>query len=128
MEAGTFLWGCCWGWGEEVGVGVREVLGFWSVRLGFSFSVLTVSTEIRLLFDLLLTLLLLGVALQLRPRRYSSAGFRKIPAVAPTRSLEVPRSDEAVPVTGSQRLFSINTGLLRYLQGLSVCCSFYVCE
>lgn len=56
-----------------------------------------------------------GVALRLRPRRYSSAGFRKIPVVAAAMSVEVPRSEDMVPVTGSQRRFSMRMGLLRYL-------------
>lgn len=61
----------------------------------------------------LLVVLLLGVPLRLRPRRYSSAGLRKIPDPAPIMSVLVASSEDAVPVTGSQRRFSIKIGLVR---------------
>lgn len=41
--------------------------------------------------------------LRSRPLRYSAAGFRKMPVVASIRSVDVPRSEEVMPVTGSQR-------------------------
>ena len=44
-----------------------------------------------------------GAALRLRPLRYSSAGFRKIPVLLWTISDVVPSSDDVTPVTGSQR-------------------------
>jgi hypothetical protein len=67
------------------------------------------------LCDLLLALLFsdLGALLRLRPCRYFSAGFRKIPDEAPIRSVLVPSREDAVPVTGSHRRFSIKIGLER---------------
>jgi hypothetical protein len=76
-------------------------------------SALDLALYIWALCGLLLLLLLLGVVPRLRPRRYSSAGFRKIPAAAPAMSVPIPISEEAVPVTGSQRRFSIKTGFER---------------
>ena len=62
---------------------------------------------------LLVSALLPGVALRLRPLRYSSAGFRKIPAPLWAMSDAVPISDDVVPVTGSQRWFSMRMGFGR---------------
>ena len=66
-----------------------------------------------LLLLLLLTFLLPGVALRLRPLRYSSAGFRKMPVPLWIMSDVVPISDDVVPVTGSQRWFSMRMGFER---------------
>jgi hypothetical protein len=76
-----------------------------------------VSGSVWALCDLLLLLLLgcLGALLRLRPWRYFSAGFRKIPDEASSRSALVPSREEVVPVTGSHRRFSIKIGLERYL-------------
>ena len=49
----------------------------------------------------------------LRPLRYFSTGFRKIPDEAPIRSVPVPSREDAVPVTGSHRRFSIKIGFER---------------
>ena len=56
-----------------------------------------------LLLLLLAIVLLPGAALRLRPLRYSSAGFRKMPVPLWTISDVVPSSDDVIPVTGSQR-------------------------
>lgn len=56
-----------------------------------------------LLLLLLAVVLLPGAALRLRPLRYSSAGFRKMPVPLWTISDVVPSSDDVIPVTGSQR-------------------------
>jgi hypothetical protein len=52
---------------------------------------------------LLAVVLVPGAALRLRPLRYTSAGFRKIPVLLWTISDVVPSSDDVTPVTGSQR-------------------------
>jgi hypothetical protein len=65
------------------------------------------------LCDLLALFSVLGALLRLRPRRYFSAGFRKIPDEAPIKSVLVPSREDAVPVTGSHRRFSIKIGLER---------------
>lgn len=66
-----------------------------------------------LLLLLLVGFLLLGAALRLRPLRYSSAGFRKMPVPLWIMSDVVPINDDVVPVTGSQRWFSMRMGLER---------------
>ena len=62
---------------------------------------------------LVVVALLPGAALRLRPLRYSSAGFRKIPVPLWTMSDAVPINDDVVPVTGSQRWFSMRMGFER---------------
>lgn len=120
MEPATLGFGCddsdrgwvCRGSGSGFDVGAVCLL------LGVSGRALLAESTLGLAFDacgLLLLLLLPGVALRLRPRRYSSAGFKKIPAVAPAMSVPIPIREEAVPVTGSQRRFSIKIGFERYL-------------
>lgn len=81
--------------------------------LGVPGCALLAESALGLALGLLLLLLLPGVALRLRPRRYSSAGFRKIPAVASAMFAVIPMTEEVVPVTGSHRRFSINTGFER---------------
>ena len=66
-----------------------------------------------LLLLLLVGALLPGVALRLRPLRYSSAGLRKMPVPFWTMSDAVPINDDVVPVTGSQRWFSMRMGFER---------------
>lgn len=72
-----------------------------------------VGLEGRLLLLGRCVLLLLGWALRLRPRRYSSAGLRKMLEVAVNMSAPMPRAEDVVPVTGSQRWFSMRIGLER---------------
>lgn len=70
--------------------------------------------DCRLCGVLLLAFVLLpGVALRLRPFRYSSAGFKKMPVLLWMISDVVPMREEVVPVTGSQRWFSIKIGFER---------------
>ena len=66
-----------------------------------------------LLLLVVFVVLLPGVALRLRPLRYSSAGFRKMPVPLWIMSDVVPNNDDVVPVTGSQRWFSIRMGFER---------------
>jgi hypothetical protein len=66
-----------------------------------------------LLLLLLVGFLLPGAALRLRPLRYSSAGFRKMPVPLWIMSDVVPINDDVVPVTGSQRWFSMRMGFER---------------
>lgn len=88
-------------------------MGAGCLLLGVPGRALLPESALDLAFGLLLLLLLPGVALRLRPRRYSSAGFKKIPAVASAMFAPIPMTEDAVPVTGSHRRFSIRTGFER---------------
>ena len=109
---------------ESRGVVEREISLLWFVLLLLFWSLLGAGDELDLvsgnvwrLCDVLLLRLsgCLGALLRLRPWRYFSAGFRKIPDEASIRSALVPSREEVVPVTGSHRRFSIEIGFERYL-------------
>jgi len=98
------LLGGAW-FGADVGARGVDFVSWLVVRV----SELDLAGEDRRLWGLLVLVLVLlvvllpGAALLLRPLRYSSAGFRKIPVAFWTMSDEVPSNDDVVPVTGSQR-------------------------
>jgi hypothetical protein len=100
-----------------VGLVVVVVVVLVALLLGFRMSELDLAGEGCRLWGLLLLLsmafLLPGVALRLRPLRYSSAGFRKMPVPLWTMSDVVPNSDDVMPVNGSQRWFSMRMGFER---------------
>jgi len=123
MEPARFGRGDSWGWGSVVvvisvvvgwGSGFRPLLDEEELDLNAGFAV--DGWRLCGLLELVLELVLLltwGTLLRLRPRRYSSAGLRMIPDPAPTTSAHVPSREDIVPVTGSQRRFSIKIGLER---------------
>lgn len=108
--------GCCCCWvGGGCGVVVLSLLVEDELDLivvGFDDGWRLCGLLVLVLVSVLL-LLLLGALLRLRPRRYSSAGLRKMPDPAPSMSVVVPSREDAVPVTGSHRRFSIKIGLER---------------
>lgn len=106
--------GFVWSFGADVGA-MRLVLRDFEERSAEIVSELDlVVDDCRLCGVLLLVLVLVpGFALRLRPLRYSSAGFRKMPVLLWIISCVVPMSEDVTPVTGSQRWFSIKIGFER---------------
>ena len=95
--------GCCCWLGADVGA-VGGSCAPWVVVVVSELDLDGEGCRLWGLLLLLLTVFLLpGAALRLRPLRYSSAGFRKIPVLLWTISDVVPSSDDVTPVTGSQR-------------------------
>lgn len=92
-----------------VGVGCTP----WMVVMVSELDLVGEGCRLRGLLLLLVVVLLLCAALRLRPLRYSSAGFRKMPVLLWTISDVVPSSDDVTPVTGSQRWFSMRMGFER---------------
>lgn len=101
---------CCW---RELGSNVGAVFVLLLVVRVSELDLVGEGGRLWGLLVLLVGFLLPGVALRLRPLRYSSAGFRKIPVPLWTMSDAVPISDDVVPVTGSQRWFSMRMGFER---------------
>lgn len=107
---GEGCWCCCW---REVGSEVGAVGLVLVVKVSDELDLVGEGCRLWGLLVLLLVVLPPGVALRLRPLRYSSAGFRKMPVPLWIMSDVVPNNDDVVPVTGSQRWFSIRMGFER---------------
>lgn len=106
-------WEGCWGLGAEVGA-VGGSCALWMVEMVSELDLVGEGCRLwGLLVLVLVGFLLPGAALRLRPLRYSSAGFRKMPVLLWTMSEVVPSRDDVTPVTGSQRWFSMRMGFER---------------